>query len=129
MFQPDESTRQRDLETLARTYDLSALEQVLDDPRCSTCGEAAATRCSRCHVDWYCSRKCQVQAWPAHKALCAVIAEESKTQEAAGTASVPASAVGAEAGAEAGAGGKAGGLQGLGGRGAQQSQVLIEEIE
>ena len=39
---------------------------------CEACGMASPElkRCSACHRAGYCSRQCQVQHWPAHKAAC-----------------------------------------------------------
>eukprot|EP00961_Rhodomonas_salina_P039826 535447-Rhodomonas_salina.3 len=33
-----------------------------------SCGEPATQRCSRCKLEWYCSRKCQVTSPPQHHA-------------------------------------------------------------
>lgn len=34
------------------------------------CGATAANKCGRCITTAYCSRDCQVKAWPAHKIRC-----------------------------------------------------------
>lgn len=39
--------------------------------RCGSCGEHPASKtCASCHLAWYCSRQCQLAAWPAHKKAC-----------------------------------------------------------
>eukprot|EP00727_Mastigamoeba_balamuthi_P012870 m51a1_g8205 hypothetical protein (225) ;mRNA; r:48980-50028 len=38
--------------------------------RCAVCGKEAPFRCTRCKETRYCSRECQRQAWPSHKAEC-----------------------------------------------------------
>jgi MYND finger len=49
--------------------DLEALPAIL---RCACCGVCGTTlqRCARCRSVHYCSRACQQQAWPAHRASC-----------------------------------------------------------
>lgn len=67
---------------------MSGIDDFFEEPICSECGEPATNRCSKCHNEWYCSRKCQVAAWKRHKQVCALLAEgkkettkeESKTQ-------------------------------------------------
>jgi len=34
---------------------------------CDVCGKPATLRCSRCQSTWYCTKDCQVAAWPNHK--------------------------------------------------------------
>ena len=63
---------------MAATYDLDAYDEVLDDPKCAVCGDVAMKRCSRCHLEWYCSRPCQVKAWNQHKSICEVICKKQK---------------------------------------------------
>lgn len=36
---------------------------------CEVCGKKGSLRCSRCR-ETYCSRECQLKAWPGHKKLC-----------------------------------------------------------
>jgi hypothetical protein len=50
----------------------------MSPPACAQCGGEAVHRCSRCKSDWYCGRACQVQAWPAHKALCAQLKQAAE---------------------------------------------------
>ncbi|GMH95362.1 hypothetical protein TrST_g10740 [Triparma strigata] len=47
---------------------------------CDNCGkEGAAKKCTRCKTK-YCSKECQIEAWPTHKLDCAVKAELWKVQ-------------------------------------------------
>lgn len=67
--------QRQEMQELAGMYDALDLDQLLDDPKCSSCGEPATQRCSRCKLEWYCSRKCQVAAWKQHKPLCTQLCE------------------------------------------------------
>lgn len=40
------------------------------------CGEAATSNCAGCNQAQYCSRPCQVAAWPRHKTRCHAIRQE-----------------------------------------------------
>lgn len=40
--------------SLASVYNLDALDTLLDDPKCASCGQIATNRCSRCKGEWYC---------------------------------------------------------------------------
>ncbi|KAL4443878.1 hypothetical protein ABPG75_011615 [Micractinium tetrahymenae] len=50
----------------------SAGEAVEAGARCCGCQRTALglRRCARCHAAWFCSRECQVAAWPLHKLEC-----------------------------------------------------------
>lgn len=61
---------QAEMSDLANMYDMFNIEEYMEDPKCSVCGAPAEKRCSKCKMEWYCSRKCQVSAWKGHKALC-----------------------------------------------------------
>ena len=61
---------QAEMSDLASMYDMMNIEEFMEDPKCSVCGLPAEKRCSKCKMEWYCSRKCQVSAWKGHKALC-----------------------------------------------------------
>ncbi len=61
---------QAEMSELASMYDMFNIEQFMEDPMCAVCGAPAEKRCSKCKMEWYCSRKCQVGAWKGHKALC-----------------------------------------------------------
>lgn len=37
---------------------------------CSTCKKPANLRCTKCKLEWYCTRKCQANHWEKHKLLC-----------------------------------------------------------
>ncbi|XP_064091263.1 LOW QUALITY PROTEIN: zinc finger MYND domain-containing protein 10-like [Macrobrachium nipponense] len=72
------SPSQESLSTLATSmsaaWNLEALEALLPDiPVCAVCGSPAGRRCSRCRMQWYCRRECQVKHWPTHQSLCDVI--------------------------------------------------------
>lgn len=60
---------------MAAMYNMDVLESLMDeDPSCAECGQPAAQRCSKCRVEWYCSRPCQVKAWKSHhKKLCTML--------------------------------------------------------
>ena len=60
---------------------MSGIDDVLEEPICATCGEAATNRCSKCHHEWYCSRKCQVSAWKKHKEICALLTKPENPTE------------------------------------------------
>lgn len=44
-------------------------------PRCDECKKLSTLRCKQCH-EHYCSRACQIKAWPLHKPVCVAIAAE-----------------------------------------------------
>jgi len=60
-------------------------EERVPGRQCDACGvlghykrlgsQVKLFACSRCHLAWYCSRDCQRQAWPGHKAACNESAE------------------------------------------------------
>lgn len=74
---------------------------------CAGCGasECRLMKCARCHCVLYCTKECQVAAWPAHKAACrAAVAAAKAAEEAAEAAAAAASEPAALfAGAPAGA--------------------------
>ncbi|KAL7751407.1 Zinc finger MYND domain-containing protein 10 [Sorochytrium milnesiophthora] len=73
------ASRQLDFaKSMSSVYDFGGLEDLLDDPKCGRCGAAAEQRCSRCRIEWYCSRACQVKAWKGHKALCDLVTDSDK---------------------------------------------------
>eukprot|EP01083_Nonionella_stella_P273011 926092_1 len=74
VFRDDPEERRKEMERFAATYNLDALDDVLEDPKCARCGEPAEKRCARCRLEWYCSRACQVGAWANHKRVCDVVA-------------------------------------------------------
>ena len=55
---------------------MTGLDDILDEPICAECGELATNRCSKCHNEWYCSRKCQVAGWKKHKEICSLLAKD-----------------------------------------------------
>jgi zinc finger MYND domain-containing protein 10 len=83
VFGDDPKSRRKELARLADTYNLDNFDEFLDAPVCALpgCGKEATNRCSRCKTDWYCSRKCQVEAWSAHKPLCDMISEHATAKQ------------------------------------------------
>lgn len=78
-FTPSQQQIVDQAKRLADTYSLDVMDTLLPDvPKCSNCGQEATKRCSRCRVEWYCKRECQVQHWPKHKAYCTVVKNNSK---------------------------------------------------
>lgn len=57
----------------------------LDDRACGLCmAPAARFRCAGCKCTYYCSAKCQKEAWPEHKADCkAAAVAKAKSEQAA----------------------------------------------
>ena len=37
---------------------------------CSVCSKAGTKRCSKCKIQYYCSRECQMKDWKTHKRIC-----------------------------------------------------------
>lgn len=68
-----EETRREDMQLL-----LQGFNYLENDPTCARCKSDASSRCSKCHSEWYCSRKCQVEDWPTHKQICKVLAQTPK---------------------------------------------------
>ncbi|KAJ3108171.1 CRISPR-associated protein 1 [Phlyctochytrium planicorne] len=62
--------KSNDIQSFADMYNLNDLDTLLEDPKCSNCGNPAVQRCSRCKNEWYCGRSCQVTAWKGHKNIC-----------------------------------------------------------
>ena len=48
------------------------------DRQCHACGEDAKSVCSGCRIVCFCSKECQVSAWPSHKAKCKAAKNEAK---------------------------------------------------
>lgn len=72
LIESDE-TRREDMQLLMQGFNY-----LESDPTCARCKADASNRCSKCHSEWYCSRKCQVEDWPIHKQICKVLAQTSK---------------------------------------------------
>ena len=67
----NEKQHKNELKILGNVYNFDNLEQLLpDDPKCANCGKMATKRCSKCKLEWYCSRNCQLMSWKTHKKLC-----------------------------------------------------------
>lgn len=54
---------------------MKGIDDILEEPICAECGNLATNRCSKCHHEWYCSRKCQVSAWKKHKQICELLGQ------------------------------------------------------
>eukprot|EP00056_Hartaetosiga_gracilis_P003410 m.63502 g.63502 ORF g.63502 m.63502 type:complete len:452 (+) comp11443_c0_seq2:572-1927(+) len=77
VFTADEATKMKQAKALASTYNYDTLECMFPNaPKCAVCGHEATKRCSYCKSEWYCRRQCQVEHWPKHKAVCAVLRKE-----------------------------------------------------
>lgn len=63
---------------LIHTFENTSVQKLLrddstppDKKACVVCQSTPAkNRCSRCHSERYCSRKCQLKHWPKHKGIC-----------------------------------------------------------
>ena len=72
-------------DTFAATYDMDVMSELLSEPpKCESCGEAAAKRCSSCQSSWYCGRECQVKHWTKHKDTCKVLSQTVKDAKKGG---------------------------------------------
>jgi len=69
-----------EMRALAETYSGGVMEALIEDPKCGRCGKPAAKRCSSCHHEWYCGRKCQVKAWQTHKPVCELLSGAIKNK-------------------------------------------------
>ncbi|XP_051874351.1 zinc finger MYND domain-containing protein 10 [Pristis pectinata] len=78
-FNPSEQDLLEQARRLAETYNLDVMENLIPErPKCGFCGGEAAKRCSRCQVEWYCARECQVKHWSKHKKACDLMAGAGK---------------------------------------------------
>merc|ERR1712078_658360 len=68
-------------EELKSLGNMFTIPDELTAPTCVVCHADAEQRCSRCHTEWYCSRKCQVSDWKRHKHICIAICEHNKRAE------------------------------------------------
>jgi hypothetical protein len=66
MLEPDIQRVQE----LAKGWVSTFGEEFLEPSTCAVCGREAMKRCSKCRVEWYCSRDCQVKDWKRHKPIC-----------------------------------------------------------
>ena len=46
--------------------------------KCHACGEDAKSICSGCRIVFFCSKECQISAWPSHKGKCKAAKREAK---------------------------------------------------
>ncbi|XP_072328253.1 zinc finger MYND domain-containing protein 10 isoform X2 [Scyliorhinus torazame] len=78
-FNPSEQDLREQAHRLTETYNLDMMENLIPDrPKCGFCGAVAAKRCSRCQVERYCQRECQVKHWSKHKKACDLMAVAAK---------------------------------------------------
>ncbi|XP_041047801.1 zinc finger MYND domain-containing protein 10 isoform X1 [Carcharodon carcharias] len=78
-FNPSEQDLREQAHRLIETYNLDVMENLLPDhPKCGFCGAEATKRCSRCQVERYCQRECQVKHWSKHKNACDLMAVAAK---------------------------------------------------
>jgi len=116
---------------LADVYANDAFDDLLGEAKCFECGKPAIKRCSKCRNAWYCSRKCQVRNWKAHKKVCDIISEaeksDAKAAKAAAKAATAAAGAGAGVAAASGAGVGAGGSNAGAGAGAAMSAAEVAE--
>ncbi|CAM6128225.1 unnamed protein product [Calypogeia fissa] len=49
--------------------------EMMQAPNCAACGAPAVQRCSRCKIEWYCGRPCQVKVWQQHKQACNLLSQ------------------------------------------------------
>jgi len=68
----------KDMKVLSEIYSPDNIEHLMSDPKCGKCGGKADQRCSRCKMEWYCGRKCQVAGWKDHKPICKKLAAALK---------------------------------------------------
>jgi len=71
--------KDEDLRRLASIYTSDWVDEIAGDTKCAKCGKEATKRCSRCRIEWYCSRECQVQSWKAHKTVCDLVTSHPKS--------------------------------------------------
>lgn len=58
------------VQQLAKGWVSTFEDEFLEPSTCAVCGREATKRCSKCRVEWYCSRDCQVSDWKRHKPIC-----------------------------------------------------------
>ncbi|XP_060691212.1 zinc finger MYND domain-containing protein 10 isoform X1 [Hemiscyllium ocellatum] len=82
VFNPSEQDLREQAQRLTETYNLDVMENLIPDrPKCGFCGAEATKRCSRCQVERYCRRECQVKHWSKHKKACDLLAvAQNKTE-------------------------------------------------
>ena len=67
-----------DLKRLAGVYNSEYIDTLEGGiAKCGKCGKQATKKCSRCQLEWYCSRECQVASWKGHKLVCDIVAKEN----------------------------------------------------
>lgn len=64
-------------------HSITIVREMFPDPPCASCGKSAHLHCSRCKSVRYCSKECQTNHWPAHKAPCFRLAQNRPKEGAA----------------------------------------------
>ena len=49
---------------------------------CSVCSKEASKKCSKCKLQFYCSKQCQKEDWKNHKAICKEVSKAAEFKEA-----------------------------------------------
>nr|CAB3267960.1 zinc finger MYND domain-containing protein 10-like [Phallusia mammillata] len=81
-FDPSNDEIKQQAQRLADTYNFDVMDSLLTEvPKCCVCGNEATKRCSRCRVEWYCKRECQVKHWPKHKQVCDTMSGNVNSQK------------------------------------------------
>lgn len=68
-----DSNKDDALKSIMKLYGSDVFDQFDDDPKCANCGDVAVHRCSKCKMEWYCSRECQLARWKDHKKMCQIV--------------------------------------------------------
>ncbi|XP_065190522.1 zinc finger MYND domain-containing protein 10-like [Sycon ciliatum] len=86
-FDPSPEEMKKMADRWCETYDFKSLERlsITDKPRCALCGSDASNRCSKCQMEWYCGRACQVKHWKKHKPACSLMSTHTDTATQAST--------------------------------------------
>jgi hypothetical protein len=71
LFSPSDAALKEQAKRWVDTYNFDVLDSLITEPpKCALCGQLATKRCSRCRIEWYCGRECQVKHWSKHKQTC-----------------------------------------------------------
>lgn len=82
LFLKDKDTFLRMAQSLKSAYNIETFEHLIsEEVRCAGCGDPAVKRCSRCKIERYCGRECQVKCWESHKRVCNTVTETGQAQQ------------------------------------------------